>query len=251
MTDRGPDQDRMPVGEPDDEMDATYRDASYLGTDEEDEEEVRDLGFIVEDHDDRRLEFPGPWERLDDLDTDEALETNPTGAVPHERALIERGLPPEAFAIDYNVSHAAGERQEEDFVETSMLETDPDAEVGVQDDTDETIVGEDGQLLTTGITGQVPGVVRGLGTAVPQDAGLGSFEISDNPLMQPVGEPVSGEKLSDEALGLRDVDEMGSEADLDRLADQAARAEERAPSEATTTGRTQKTRKRKGKPTRR
>jgi hypothetical protein len=229
MTDRGPDQDRMPVGEPDDEMDATYRDASYLGTDEEDAEEVRDLGFIVEDHDDRRLEFPGPWERLDDMDSDEALETSPTGAIPHERERIERGLPPEAFAIDYNVSHAAGERQEEDFFETSMLEPDPDADVGVQDYTDETIPGEDGQLLTTGITGQVPGVVRGLGTGVPQDAGLGGFEIRDNPLMQPVGEPISGEKLSDEALGLRDVDEMGSEEDLDRLADRAAREAEKTP----------------------
>jgi hypothetical protein len=227
MTDRGPDQDRMPVGEPEDEQDATYRDASYLGTDPEDEEEVRDLGFIVEDHDDRRARFPAEWERLDDLDSDEALETDPAGRIPHERELIRRGLPPEAFATDYNVSHADGERQEEDFVETSLLDADPDAEAGLQDDTDETIPGEDGQFLVTGIRGEVPGVVAGLGTSVPQDAGLDGFEIRDNPLMQPVGQPISGENLSDEALGLRDVDEMGSDEELDRLADRAAREAEK------------------------
>jgi hypothetical protein len=229
MRDEGPNQDQVPLGETDEEEDATYRDASYLGTDPADDEEVRDLGFIVDDHDDRRIEFPGPWQRLDDLDTDEALETDPHGRIPHEKELIERGLPPEAFATDYNVSHAAGERQEEDFVETSLLESDPDSEAGVRDDTDETIPGEDGQLLTTGITGHVPGVITGLGTSVPQDAGLGGFEIRDNPLMQPVEEPISDERLSDEALGLRDVDEMGSDEELDRLADRAARLEEQAP----------------------
>jgi hypothetical protein len=184
----------------------------------------------VDDHDDRRTGFPGPWERLDDLDSDQALETDPAGPIPNERARMRRGLPPEAFATDYNVSHAAGERQEEDFVETSMLESDPDSDVGIQDDTDETIPGEDGQFLTTGITGQVPGVVGGLGTSIPQDAGLGGFEIGDNPLMQPEGEPISGERVSDAALGLRDVDEMGTDEELDRLADRAARESARRSS---------------------
>ena len=45
--------------------------------------------------------------------------------------------------------------------------------------------------------------------------------------MQPEGRPISGELLSDEALGLRDVDEMGSDAELEALADRAARDAER------------------------
>ena len=39
--------------------------ASYLGTDAGDEEEVRDLGFIVDDHDDRRIMLTGDRQRLD------------------------------------------------------------------------------------------------------------------------------------------------------------------------------------------
>src|SRR5579862_6309134 len=124
MTDRGPDQDNMPVGGKERKEDATYRDASYLVTDEEDEEEVQDLSFIIEDHDDRRIEPLAGFQRVEDLDTDEALETNPDGPIPHKRRLERHGVPPESFATDYNVSHARAEAQEEDFVETSMLATD-------------------------------------------------------------------------------------------------------------------------------
>lgn len=41
--------------------------------------------------------------------------------------------------------------------------------------------------------------------------------------MQPQAQPISTVDLGDEALRLRDVDEMGDEAELDRLADRAAR----------------------------
>src|SRR5262245_23760651 len=61
MTDRGPDQDQMKIGAREKTRDSKYRDATYLGTDEEDEEEVRDLGFIVEDHDDRRAATLGSF----------------------------------------------------------------------------------------------------------------------------------------------------------------------------------------------
>jgi hypothetical protein len=230
MTDRGPDQDTMPVGGRERKGDATYRDASYLVTDEEDEEEVQDLGFIVENHDDRRAVPLDNFQRVEELDTDEPLGTDPSGPIPRKRRLERRGVPPESFATDYNVTHARAAAQEEDFVETSMLATDPDAEAGVQDFTDETLRGADGNLLVTGILGRVPGVTDGLGTSVPQDAGRGSFRISDNPLMRPADAPISGDVLSDAAIGTRDVDEMGSERDLDRLADIGAREIEREES---------------------
>jgi len=232
MSDKGPNQDMMRVGEPPEPEDATYRDATYLGTDEEDEVEVQDLGFIVEDHDDRRITFPGGWQRLDDLNTDEAMEIDPDGPIPEADAMIRQGLPPEAFATDYNASHAAGEAQEADFVETSMLSSDPDWEDGVQDFTDETLHEMDGDPMSTDLVGHVAGVTRGLGTRVPQDIGAGGFQIRDNPLMQPQGQAVSGEPLSDEALGLRDVDDMASDEEMEAMADWAARMEEqrRGPS---------------------
>ena len=137
MSDRGPNQDLMPIaGDPDTE-DPTYRDAAYLGTSEDDEEEVRDLGFIVDDHDDRRISLTDGWQRLDDLDTDEPLETNRSGPIPHETSLRERGVPEDSFATDYHVSHADAEAQEEDFVQTSMLNADPGMNDGDDDFTSE------------------------------------------------------------------------------------------------------------------
>lgn len=227
MSDRGPNQDFMPQGGEPEPEDATYRDASYLGTSPDDEEEVRDLGFIVEDHDDRRITLTGGWQRLDDLDTDEPLETNRSGAIPHEASLRERGASAEWFATDFNVSHADAEAQEEDFVETSMLSSDPEMNDGSEDFTNETMTGLHGEPVSTDITGHVTGVASGLGTTLSQDLGRGGFQIRDNPLMRPEGQPLSGELLSDEALGLRDVDEMGTDAELDALADRASRDMER------------------------
>jgi hypothetical protein len=191
MADRGPDQDRMPVGGTDERQDATYRDASYLGTSENDDEEVRDLGFIVDDHDDRRATLTGGWQRLDDLDTDEPLETNRSGKIPHATALRERGAPGDWFATDYHVENAAAEAQEEDFVKTSLLPTDPDMNEGMDDFTDETMTDTHGAGLSTDITGRVTGVGEGSGTAITQDMGRGGFDVRDNPLVEDAGDQLA------------------------------------------------------------
>lgn len=183
MADRGPNQDEMRIGRVDLD-DPTYRDASYLGTDQEDEEEVRDLGFIVDDHDDRRGTLHESWQRLDDLDTDEPLETNRSGRIPHEVSLRAAGAPPEAFATDFNVQNAAGEQQEEDFVTTSLLSEDPDMNEGMDDFTDETMEDTHGAPIATDILGRVTGVADGLGATIPQDLGSGGFQIEDNPLVE-------------------------------------------------------------------
>jgi hypothetical protein len=210
--------------------DQKYRDESYLGDPEDDDAEpkVRDLGFIVEDRDDRRaLTVDGTWERLEDLDTDEPLEVGEDEPLPLKTG---DGEPPdEAFATLYNVDHLEGEEQEEDFVETSMLATDPEGGAGADDYTSSADLDADGRLETTDIAGHAAGIARGFGTTVPMDIGSGGFQIRDNPLMQPQdpGQPISNTRLSDEALGLRDVDEMGAETDLERLADQGSREEEK------------------------
>jgi len=213
----------MGVGPKDETIDPTYQDASYLGTDEEDDEEVRDLGFIVDDHDDRRIMLTDGFQRLDDLDTDEPLETNRSGKLPHETSLRERGVSPDRFATDYHVRNAKAEQQEEDFVRTSMLSSDPEMNDGTEDFTDDTLHGIHGNLATTDIMGHLPGVAQGLGSSLAQDLGSGGFQIRDNPLMQPEGQPISGELLSDQALGIREVDDMADDEELTALADRAMR----------------------------
>lgn len=203
MADRGLNQDEMVVGRVD-RNDPTYRDASYLGTDQEDEEEVRDLGFIVEDHDDRRGTLHESWQRLDDLDTDEPLETNRGGQIPHEVAMREAGAPPEAFATDFNVRNAVGEQQEEDFVTTSMLGEDPDMNDGSQDFTSESMGDIHGAPLSTSILGRVPGVADGLGATIPQDLGSGGFQIETNPLLET---PFDRELISGREKGDRELDD--------------------------------------------
>ena len=75
--------DRAPLtDQPEESLDAKYRDATYLGTDPADEVEVQDLGFIVEDHDDRRIHLTGGWQRIDLVDTDEPLETGRSEPIP-------------------------------------------------------------------------------------------------------------------------------------------------------------------------
>jgi len=183
MADRGLNQDEMRIGRVDQD-DPTYRDASYLGTDQEDEEEVRDLGFIVDDHDDRRGTLHESWQRLDDLDTDEPLETNRSGPIPHEVSLRAAGPPPEAFATDFNVQNAEAEEQEEDFVATSLLREDPDMNDGLDDFTNDSMEDTNGAPMATDILGRVTGVADGLGASVPQDLGSGGFQIEANPLVE-------------------------------------------------------------------
>jgi len=160
---------------------------------DDDTEEPQDLGFIVEDHDDRRATLTGGWQRLDDLDTDEPLEVNPNGPIPHEVALRERGASPEWFARDYYVTYAKGEGQEADFVETSMLGTDPDSEDGAEDFTNESFHGIHGEPAITDIAGKVPGVAAGLGSSLPQDIGRGGFQIREGPFAV---EPLTEEQIA-------------------------------------------------------
>lgn len=227
MADRGPNQDFMHLKGAKETEDESYEDAGYLGTSPDDDEDPRDLGFIVDNHDDRRGTLTENWQRLDDLDTNEPLETNRSGPIPHEVALRERGVNPDTFATDYHVGSADAEAQEEDFVETSMLSSDPDMNDGMDDFTDETLHRESGEAISTDIYGHVSGVGDGLGTSLMQDLGRAGFQIRDNPLMQPEGKPISDELLSDEALGLRDVDDMGDDESLERLADRAVEEMER------------------------
>ncbi|HEU4754034.1 MAG TPA: hypothetical protein VFU47_13070 [Armatimonadota bacterium] len=185
MADRGPNSDFMflhPERACEQGEGLTYEDASYLGTDPQDEEEVQDLGFIVEDHDDRRISMLDGWQRLNDLDTNEPLETNRSGPIPHEVSLRARGPSPERFATDYHIDHADGEEQEADFISTSMLATDPDMEAGEEDFTDDTMHGIHGENLATDIAGNVVGPADGLGTTVPQDLGSDGFQVLENPL---------------------------------------------------------------------
>jgi len=113
-----------------------------------------------------------------------------------------------------------------------MLASDPDGGAGADDYTSSADLDADGRLESTDIAGHAPGIARGFGTSVPMDIGSGGFQIGDNPLMQPQDpdQPISNTRLSDEALGLRDVDEMGAEDDLERLANEAAREEEKGKS---------------------
>lgn len=207
MSDRGPNQDFLGAGPKDELIDPTYQDASYLGTDEDDEEEVRDLGFIVDDHDDRRIMLTDGFQRLDDPDADET-------------SLRERGVSREAFATDYHVNNARAEQQEEDFVRTSMLSSDPEMNDGDEDFTDDTLHGIHGELATTDIMGHVAGVTQGLGSTLAQDLGSGGFQIRENPLLQPEGQS-ERELLGDDLVDLDD------DAQLDALAKRAVRDLER------------------------
>jgi hypothetical protein len=226
MVERVPQRDPGLVDDPlaqpvDDErdMDPTNPERSYL-LEDDGEEEVHDLGFIVEDHDDRRATLTSGWQRIDDLGV------NSKGPIPHEVALRERGAPAEWFATDYHVDNAAAEQEEEDFVESSMLATDPD-DPNEQNEFDDHLRGLHGEIATTDIAGHVRGIGAGMGSNVVHDLGSAGYEIQDNPLVQPELNPISGDRISDVARGTRDVDEMGDDEELVALADQAVREMER------------------------
>jgi len=211
--------------------DPKYRDESYLGDPEDDAAEptVRDLGFIVDDRDDRRIRLvDNQWERLEVLDTDQGIGEDAESPLPLRKG---DGAPPaSAFATDYNLDHLEAEEQEEDFVETSMLAIDPDGGAGADDFTSNADLDGDGRLETTDIAGHAAGVTRGFGTSLPMDIGAEGFEVRDNPLMQPIDpdQPISGPDLSDAARGERFLDEMGDDEELDLLAERAAEEIKRA-----------------------
>src|SRR6266498_1687664 len=93
-----------------------------LTTIREDEVEVYDLGFIVEEHDERRMGLLEHWQRLETLDTDEALETNRRGALPEEALSLRRtGVPAAWRPADLSVEHTDAERREQELAESTGL----------------------------------------------------------------------------------------------------------------------------------
>jgi len=205
----------------------------------DDEEEVHDLGFIVENRRDERDHLLSTWQRLDDLDTDEALETDPSGPLPEEASHLDREELDEGWyqpADERTAETAAAEAEEEDFADDNRLNVDPDAEglvtVPVMDEGARPDVDGDGRPERVPLRGHAPGITTGFGTSVPQDIGAEGFSIEENPLLVPADEgeyPISTEGISDEARGVRDVDDMGPEEALNRLADRGARLEEGQP----------------------
>jgi len=203
---------------------------------QDDEEEVHDLGFIVDDHDDHRGDLLQPFQRLETLDTDEPLEEDPDGPLPREAARLRReAVLPDEYPVDFRSANQGAERDEDEFATANRLMADPDEEglTTVLPDADDVAADLDrnARLDTVNILGHAPGIAGGFGSGVPQDIGPQGFSVRDNPLDRPAAEqdyPISTELLSDEALGTRDVDEMGPEADLDRLADRGAALEEQS-----------------------
>jgi len=203
---------------------------------QDDEEEVHDLGFIIDDHDDRRGDQLDPFQRLETLDTDEPLETDPDGPLPPEAQRLRReAVRPDEYPVDFRSANRAAERDEDEFADDNQLFVDPDEDelTTVLDDEDDDTgdLDHDDRPETVSILGHAAGIATGFGSDVAQDLGAAGFSVRDNPLLRAVHDteyPISTELLSDEAAGLRDVDEMGTETDLDRLADQGAALEEQA-----------------------
>jgi hypothetical protein len=202
---------------------------------QEDEEELHDLGFMIEDHDDRRTGLLEHWQRLETLDTDEALETDVAGPLPAEASLLRRaGMPADRYPGDAFVKTANAERDEQDFARTNRLAVDPGVEQTTTVARDPTLdlapdLDQDARPEVVDLRGHAPGIATGFGSSVALDIGPRGFEVQENPLMVSAGEmkyPISTEKLSDEARGTRDVDEMGTENELARLADAGAQIEE-------------------------
>lgn len=154
----------------------------------EDETEVYDLGFIVEDHEDRRGGLLEHWQRLETLDTDEALETDPRGALPEEAQVLSRtGMPAAWHPAELSVEHADAERNEMEFAESTGLLVDP-AVQSLKSATrrgGRTVPVRD-QGPGVGLHGYARGIATGFGTSVPQAIGVGGFAVGDNPVLVPV-----------------------------------------------------------------
>jgi hypothetical protein len=139
-------------------------------------DEVRDLGFVVEDRDDQRAPLFEGWQQVPDLDTDEPLETNRRGRVAGAAALRRRGVPGEQFAADYHAGSASAEAQEEEFVQDSELLIDPDATAEAEE-LPETPPGAPPARLVANLYGQLEGLEAGAGAPLAQDLGEAGFSI--------------------------------------------------------------------------
>jgi hypothetical protein len=145
-------------------------------------------------------------------------------------------MPEEWFPVDAFEESVEAEAGEAAFADANRLLIDPDAELATQrEDSEEVAAADldhDQKPELVDLRGHVPGVTTGLGSSVPLDIGAEGFAVEENPLMLPVAEleyPISTEPLSDEARGLRDVAEIGTDEEITRLADRGARLEERQP----------------------
>jgi hypothetical protein len=156
----------------------------------EDEAEVFDLGFIVEDHEDRRGGLLEHWQRLETLNTDEALETDPYGALPEEARILSRtGVPTAWHPAELSVEHADAESNELEFAESAGLLVDPAAyspKSAARRGGSAVSVRDRNQGPGVGLHGYARGIATGFGTSVPQDIGVGGFAVGDNPVLVPV-----------------------------------------------------------------
>jgi len=161
-----------------------------LTTIREDEVEVYDLGFIVEEHDERRMGLLEHWQRLETLDTDEALETNRRGALPEEALSLRRtGVPAAWRPAELSVEHADAEKSEQEFAESTGLLVDPavdSANCAARCGGRAVSVRNRNQRSGVGPQGNANGIATGFGTSVAQDIGIGGFAVGDNPVLLPV-----------------------------------------------------------------
>lgn len=143
--------------------DPSYAAADFAGTSLDGEAEVRDLGFIVEDRDDRRVDTA------------------------HQILADSVNLHPRSPGSDVSseVSLLEGEDEEDDFRRTSMLPTDDDDETAANAYLEETLHYEDGREAATDIGGEVAGVIPGTGTSLPQDAGSHGMRVGVSPIVEP------------------------------------------------------------------
>jgi hypothetical protein len=169
------------------ETDAVLEEA--LVTIREDEVEVYDLGFIVEEHDERRLGLLEHWQRLETLDSDEALETNRRGPMPEEALSLRRTGVPAAWRPGMrSVEHADAERNEQEFAETTGLLVDPAV------DGPKSVAHRGGRAVCVpdrnrppgvGLYGNANGIATGFGTSVTQDIGARGFAVGERPALVP------------------------------------------------------------------
>jgi hypothetical protein len=153
----------------------------------EDEAEVYDLGFIVEDREDRRGGLLEHWQRLETLDTDEAMETDPRGALPEEARVLSRiGVPAAWHPAELSVEHADAEGSEQEFAESTGLLVDPAAhspKSAARRGGCAVPVRDRDQGPGVGLHGYACGIATGFGTSIPQDIGVGGFAVGDNPVL--------------------------------------------------------------------
>jgi hypothetical protein len=143
---------------------------------------VRTLGDLIDVRENQTQGTPEldavDEEDLADLDVSEAL------TFPHtKRRRGGSASPDDATDFDADARTASPPDDEEDaeyltredFVD-SMNRTDPDPNTGADDDD---FIGDAGLDRAPDMTGTVTGVIRGLGTHLPQDLGPDGFQIED------------------------------------------------------------------------